>query len=204
MVNINSHPKAQHTAPKMEDIVINEPMAISLNPVKEADPRHPLQVFIKSQYNYLSEHAESGGYKMLLWPEASPIGRVHMHGLIAITDIHKWIQKGVILLKDLNSFAIKKFFKRESKEDEEDEHTSGEDKWREYCEKQKHIWKPLFNNSVLDYPMSIRFKSEEGEGGSPEGAPPSLPSTIEPRAQFKIEEPKLKRKPTIRVKAQAP
>lgn len=213
MVNIIPYPKAQHSAPKMEDIKEGEVMAITLNPIKEHDPTRPIMQFITSQYNYLMQHAESGGYRLLLYPEASPLARLHFHGYIVIDNIINWITKGCLLLKDLNSFAIKKFFKREKNEDEDDEHTDGQETWQKYCTKQNHIFKPLFDRTVLDYPISIRFNkveegSEEEEGSGTEGsAPPPPPSSseIKPRTNFKniIENKKTKIRKKTKVQTQS-
>lgn len=203
MVNIIPYQKAQHVAPKIEDIKEGEIMAITLNPSKEHDPTKHVMVFIKSQYNYLSEHSETGGYKLLLFPESSPLGRIHFHGYIVIDNLLNWLTKGVILLKDLNSFAIKKFFDTDKPQDEDEEHLSGTEKWMKYCIKQKHIFKPLFDNNTLDYPIDIRFNNDGGAGDSPAGASPLPSSTIEPRPVFKIKEPTLRRTPTIRVRASA-
>lgn len=205
MVNINPFQKAQHTAPKMEDIKLNVPMAITLNPIKEHDPTKPIMCFITSQYNYLQQHSESGGYKLLLYPEASPTAKIHFHGYLIISDIHKWIQKGCILLKDLNSFAIKLFFNEKKDEVDEDGEPKGEEKWKQYCTKQQHIFKPLFESNVLDYPLNIGYTNTEGEGGAgTEGAaPPPSSHQITPRPRFQIQDPKQKRKTKIIIKAES-
>lgn len=199
MVNINSFSKAQHTAPKMEDIKVGVPMAITLNPIREHDPQRPIMCFITSQYNYLQQHALSGGYKLLLYPEASPTAKIHFHGYLIITDILKWIQKGCILLKDLNSFAIKLFFDEKKDEDDEDGEPKGEERWKIYCTKQQHIIKPLFENNVLDYPLNIGFNDNtDNEGGV---TPPSLSSQTHSRPVYVIEEKKEKIKKKIKLKA---
>ena len=99
--------KNSHTAPKIEDIELNQEMAFTFNPVSEADPERPTMQFISVIYKKLFDLAKAGGFNWLLYPEASPIGRIHFHGYMRITDIQKWI-RAVVVLKDIGTFAIKK------------------------------------------------------------------------------------------------
>lgn len=156
-----SNIKTPHKAPKIEDIKLNDDMAFTYNPNAEADPTRPLMQFINNQYKKLNELAGIGGFKAEIYPESSPLGRIHFHGFIQIVDIHKWIHIGVIGLKDTGCFAIKQFFERKDKEDEDDDHLTGKEKWTEYCLKQKNIIKPLFANNVLEYPLQVGYKEED-------------------------------------------
>lgn len=181
--------KNSHTAPKMEDIELNQEMAFTFNPVSEADPERPTLQFISVIYKKLFDLAKAGGFNWLLYPEASQIGRIHFHGYIRITDIHKWI-RAVVVLKDIGTFAIKKTFDLPTEDEENEVKESGKEKWDKYCKKQKAIFYPLFERNILSYPLSCGWDNdpsdEDKDDSDVEQKPLPIKKDVKPRTKITV------------------
>jgi len=112
--------KDLHSAPDVETLQTEIPYAISINPIEEWNPSQlPMTWVIKSS----SQIVECmRGVEMTLYPESSPTGRLHYHGLIIIKDIIEYLSF-LNVYKKYGSFCIKDIAKVESTKKERAERT---------------------------------------------------------------------------------
>lgn len=155
-------PKLAHFAPKVETLETGVPYAISINPADEWKAGQLPISWINRQYGVLREMTR--GLKLILYPESSPTGRLHFHGTIEVYDVFNYLMflKGLALygtycikgiVPDKPDATTTGALLEEGTETEEVATTSH--KWLEYCTKQSYLFIPLFDSSVLAYPLVI-------------------------------------------------
>lgn len=142
---------ARFQLPKIEDIIINVPYAITISPPKGKATRDMRREIWK-----LSEQisAVCNGFDLELYYEYSAQIRCHVHGFITIKDIHNYMF-GVQGLQILGALCIKPLFTIAGAECE------GYSKWLSYCQKQCHVIAPMIciKGSLLSYPMCYKDKA---------------------------------------------
>ncbi len=104
---------------KMEDMVKNEPYALTLNPEKG-------YTSIPKNIETLLRCIDLDACSMELYPEISPIGRYHWHGRLWVHNILSFYLYVIPKLKDKFTFEI--------------DTISEDDVWKIYCTKQSHLW----------------------------------------------------------------
>lgn len=129
-------------APKLENINLGQTYAITLNPVLQPKNIDKKDVFkwYREQYDVLQSY--KSGLSLQLWPEGSPIGRMHFHGYIIVSDIITYIN----FIKHMS----------EAYAGEVDTCEAGDKKFQEYVQKQQHIWQPFLKGHTISYPMYVR------------------------------------------------
>lgn len=144
--------KAPHSGPKAETIILNNRYAISINPNEEWTPTSHPMTWVKKTVAKLQDALS--GCTLELYPEFSPTGRMHYHGVIDIKD-HVEYFRFLNLLKLNSTYNIKELFISNSETTDKETRKEALDKWLAYCTKQAHIFMPLFKNSILSYPISV-------------------------------------------------
>lgn len=149
--------KAQYTAPKAEDIVLNKNYAFTINPEHQCDTLSIsvteinlyIQNRISAHYRYVKKqlfNLKGSAYKLYL--EISPLGRIHWHGYIQIGSIKTWLERDILILKQIGSFCIKEI--------------TDEKVWLEYCTKQQKLW--AFCCSQMASLLFLEDKEERSDG----------------------------------------
>lgn len=141
----NNTAKPKHIGLKVENIILLQPYAITINPemqftkidrkTKVKDYSYP-HMAMKSYIQTWLKLCKGSKYE--LYFETSPIGRQHYHGLIHVHDIQVFYSVDIHILQMLGTFVIKPL-----KEAEEDENLIGSS-WYAYCTKQEKIWKDTY------------------------------------------------------------
>lgn len=108
--------KALHACIAPEHLKVNEKYAFSLN--QSYDPED-LKTSIDHLYKMLN--CCDSIAELVLYPEYSPIGRLHYHGYITIMDKYGFYSKDIHMIKKYGSFELDTI-----------EHPN---KWIKYCEK---------------------------------------------------------------------
>lgn len=144
-----------HIFPKIEDIELNKPYAITISPPKVRTSKD----LRKDIWKFSQELAQiCYGFNLEIYFEYSSVSRLHGHGFIEITDISKYLF-GLQGLQVLGAICIKPIFAN-PKELQEDVPPGGSggstrDHWLSYCTKQRRIIEPIITcaGSLLTYPM---------------------------------------------------
>lgn len=151
--------KLPHSAPKVEDLVLGELYAISLNPIEEWKAGQLPIAWVKKQYTLLKELVR--GCELQLYPESSPTGRLHFHGYILIKDTLEYLMTlkglscyGTYCIKPITDGGLVQGGDTEASHLGVDEGDVPQT-WQQYCTKQAFIFEPLFKNSIMSYPMTL-------------------------------------------------
>lgn len=144
-MNYNDKFKPKHTGIKFEELQPGVRYALTINPanLQMGNSRKILPVVHRS-INTLRSLA--GKSEMQLHIESSPLGKLHYHGYIRFSEDYV---DTLCVIKDLMEYGtlcIKHLF------EQEDEIGN---KWEEYLIKQRHIWEPIFNETIHGYPFNI-------------------------------------------------
>lgn len=149
--------KAKHSVPKMEDIVLKKEYAITYNPQCQHDDRKKI---LPDRLNRCIQELNSllrecdSWVILRLYPELSPLGRVHFHGTLIFKDIvnsymyviRKLTQNGTLCIKPIQEALPESKYKN----------------WHDYCTKQKS----LFEDYMYKVEMPFKFpKSPQNQKG---------------------------------------
>lgn len=143
---------------KLEHIEIGQQYAITINPkhVPDIDDEVNVRIWNRQQYDKLIFYKDK--VNLIVYLESSPKGRLHYHGTYIPTS---YINHIVFLdfLKDYGQYKIDTIGECnqycEPRKDFHEESCTGLEKWIKYCTKQSHIFGPLFEKSLIPYPMKI-------------------------------------------------
>lgn len=145
--------KPKHVLPKIEDLEVNTEYAITLNPARASGTRQ-LNVLVNLLIQDIKAMVDSMTLK--LYPEYSPVGRLHYHGTVQIHDIIQYVKDITVLIEHF-TVCIKPL--AEGDDDDESEASEEDDEqyatWEEYCRKQEEIIKPVLEAGKLAYPVVI-------------------------------------------------
>lgn len=114
--------QALHACIAPEHLKVNEKYAFSLN--QAFDP-NDLQESINHLYKMLN--CCDSIAELVLYPEYSPIGRLHYHGYITIMDKYGFYSNDIHMIKKYGSFEL--------------DSIAHPDKWMTYCTKNKDMMK---------------------------------------------------------------
>lgn len=140
----------KHKGIKMELYKLNEYYAITISPVDERIHLRKVPNEIKMYEYYQAQYRDIEivlshklfGCKIELYPELSPTGRLHFHGIVRITDIFKFMYHDLHRISELGCYEVDTI-----------EGDDGMAKWLLYCTKQLHIMKPLNDRINANYPL---------------------------------------------------
>lgn len=122
----------QFSSIKAECVVKGRDYAFTISPKQQYDDMDKDGEFrvkdrIRCFGHYSKKHLtrlKGSVYKLYL--ETSPLGRLHWHGILRITDVKEWLLRDIITLQALGSFCIKEI--------------DDPDAWERYYLKQLDIW----------------------------------------------------------------
>jgi len=140
---MNIKHKPQHASVKFEDLKEGQEYAITLNPTFPIGLNERYSAYIRKQITLLLDCVKDN--VLILYPEISPIGRVHFHGYLHLNNIEQWA-KDIIRLCAYGTVCVKQQFEVEGTLD---------GKWHLYCLKQQSVWLKLLKDSGLRYPFRI-------------------------------------------------
>lgn len=140
---MNIKHKPQNSSVKFEDICEGQEFAITLNPLHNIGVNEKYSAYLIKQHKLLLDCVTNNVLR--LYPEISPIGRIHFHGYVYINDIVEW-GKDILKLMAYGTVCIKKQF-----ETEED---TG-NKWHIYCLKQQSFWEKALKGQNIRYPLIV-------------------------------------------------
>lgn len=115
--------KALHSCVAPEHLLVNSKYSISINP--SYDPQD-LKSSIDALYKVLNKC--DAIEELVLYPEHSPIGRLHYHGYINVMDKYHFYSNDIHMLKSFGTFEIDSIDKP--------------DVWLKYCTKNEGYMKP--------------------------------------------------------------
>lgn len=145
---------AKHKAPKLETLEKGGFYAITLSPEDIRDKEtykvpNNIQVLedFRTKYRDIENILKTklGGSYVELYPEFSPTGRLHFHGVINITDLFTFSYHDLFIFQKLGMYEI----------DTMDDIP----KWTLYMGKQAHIFKPICDKLNIDYPLMTKKKA---------------------------------------------
>lgn len=154
--------KHAHSCINTELLKVNTPYAFSFNPKDISPQRYGEDLFKATTlktYKYF--HNALTYFKVTMYPETSPVGRIHYHGTIEISNIAMFMLKDMPELQALGTYEI--------------DTISGIVEWTKYCTKQMHIWKPFAISLKLPYIIeSVQLDGKQLEVDLPKKAKKNL------------------------------
>lgn len=133
------------TALKFEDMKIGVKYAFTFNP--EYQPQDLNEVKKWYRFMYDSFVMFKNGVEVTLWPESSPTGRMHFHGILKVIDFYEYFNF-------VKYFVLRGHYDLDTIEEEK-----GKQSWQDYCSKQESIWKKYFEDTSVGYPLSVNSRS---------------------------------------------
>lgn len=132
----------------LEDYHINMWYAITFNIEENRDTRNIEGQY--TRYRYVFSKYLDIFDKYHLWPELSPVGKLHYHGIVQFhkaSQILRWVCRGQVL--PLMNIKMKYI-----------EDLKG---WIEYCRKQVHIMRPFMHRNGRIYKITCKNVNEQDE-----------------------------------------
>lgn len=129
-------------APKVETMSEGVEYAITINFRKQPDSLnicHLAPYIVKHRDMFTLIIIKNA---LILWPEVSPVGRLHFHGVYCLKDMYEYIKFVRYLEAGLEcSFEIDTI----------------QDKivWETYCKKQSFVFAEIFKNHLNVYPICV-------------------------------------------------
>lgn len=148
---------------KIENCELNELYSITINPPDTRDDKivdmdqsvFLLQHDMREMFKTLQEHLKGVGY-MELYPELSPTGRLHYHGMFTIKDIIRFYYKDLYFLQTIGQYKIATMKENKDKTREENY-----EEWEKYVTKQRLVIEPLLTETNWEYPAMIKGCKED-------------------------------------------
>lgn len=139
----------QKTCVSLETMEQGEEYAITLSPpdarnsdTAKANSVTSIQDYDKKLTTVKELINKLHGSKLVLFPELSPTGRLHFHGILVVVDIFNFYWHDLYLL-DSVMYEVDTISER--------------DKWLNYCQKQSHIMGSIHDRLGIKYPIESGY-----------------------------------------------
>jgi len=141
LMNIKHKPKNQSI--KFEELKYGGDYAITINPLHGIALNQKESAYLREQIKQLMDVFKHNS--VTLYPEVSPMGKIHFHGYFHLESLTGWL-KDVLRLQVYGTFVLKHLFQQEAEQG---------NKWELYVKKQSALWADLLDKTLIPYPIKI-------------------------------------------------
>lgn len=135
--------KVKNQIPDLEDLKVDQWYAITINPQDKYQFFNRVNRITDCLHKMRDDVLQHiGSYDYKIWPELSPKGRFHVHGIIRVTDkinfylycVPALLSRGTLVIKEIEDPLI----------------------WEEYCKKQSELHEHISENTVFVIPLEYQ------------------------------------------------